>query len=162
MSDKVRGIFRLIAAEFVVLTGIENGSEATVNFHWSGSEEHLAYFQKRIFGSNAVSLNRIGRRPMTMLDSLLSKFDCSFGAIILRREVVTVLERPGDVRLPLWMNCDINLCAERNYAKSESMRGDLRKIRRNQLTWRVSSERDDGLSRFESLMLPRRNGNALI
>ena len=122
-----------------------------MSFLWSGSEEHLGYFQKRIFGSNSVSLERIGRRPMMMLDSLLSKFDCSFGAIILRREVVPVLERPGDVSLPLWVNCDINLCAERAYAKSESLRGGLRKIRKSQLTWRVSSERDD----FEFLNLCR-------
>ena len=154
MSDKVRGLFRLIAAKFVVLTGIQKGGDTPITFLWSGSEKHLAYFQKRIFGSNDVSLKRIGRRPMMMMDSLLSKFDCSFGAIILRREVVPVLEQPGDIRLPLWVNCDVNLCAERTYAKAESLRADLSRIRKNQLTWTVSSERNDFEFFFEKMYLP--------
>ena len=154
MSNKVRGVIRLIAAEFVVLTGIENGSKAPVSFLWSGSEKHLAYFQNRIFGSNAVTTNRIGRRPMTMLNGLLSKFDCSFGATILQRDVVPLFKRPGDFSLPLWVNCDVELSAERTYAKSESMRGDLRKIRNNQLTWTVSNKSDDFEYFFEKIYLP--------
>ena len=154
MSDKVRGIFRLIAADFVVLSGIENGGDTPLTFLWSGSEKHLTYFQKRIFGLNAVTLKRIGRRPITMLNSLLSKFDCSFGATILQRDVVPVFERPGDFSLPLWVDCDVDLSAERTYAKSESMRGDLRKIRNNQLTWKVSGKRDDFEFFFEKIYLP--------
>ena len=57
MSGNVRGALRLIAADFVVATGIENGSNSTVSFLWSGPEKQLAYFQKRIFGSNTVTLH---------------------------------------------------------------------------------------------------------
>ena len=154
MSDNVRGVLRLIAADFVVATGIENGSKSTVTFLWSGPEKQLAYFQKRIFGSNAVTLHRVGRRPMMMLDGLMSKFDCSFSIIISRRRFVSVIERPGDICLPLWVDCNIDLNEKRDYAKSDSVRGDLRKIRKNQLTWRVSVERDDFEFFFENIYLP--------
>lgn len=154
MSGNVRGVLRLIAADFVVATGLENGSKSTVTVLWSGPEKQLAYFQRRIFGSNTVTLHRVGRRPMVMLDSLLSKLNCSFSVIISRRGFVSVIERPGDICLPLWVDCTIDLNENNFFAKSESVRRALLKIRKNRLTWRVSIDRDDFEFFFENIYRP--------
>jgi len=150
----LRRIIRLSAAKFLVVTGNEKGSDSPVSVLWSGSEQQLAYFQDRIFGRNSVSLRRIGRRPMKLADSLMKQFDCSFCVIVVGRQIVSFVQRPGDFLSPLWVNCDVPLSDERAYAKSASIRKDLRQICDNKLMSRLSDKQEDFDFFFEKIYAP--------
>jgi hypothetical protein len=154
LSKNVRGALHLIASDFFVVTGKEINSGMSLSVLWSGPDAHLAYFQKRIFGSHPVSLRRVGRRPVLMLDRLMNVFNCSAAIIIQINRITQFIWRDDDVRAPLWVGCDVELSADRLYAKSESMRGDLRNIRRNELDWTISRAPDDLRSFFENIYLP--------
>jgi len=150
----LRRVIRFSAAKFVVVRGAEKGSELPVSVLWSGTEQQLAYFQDRIFGCNSVALNRIGRRPMILTDSLMTRFNCSFCVIVVERQFVSLVRRPGDFILPLWVDCEVPLNDEREYARSESIRGDLRHIRNNKFTWKLSDSQDDFDFFFEKIYVP--------
>jgi len=147
-------MIRLFAAEFFVVRGVEKGSNSTVSVLWSGTKQQLAYFQNRIFGCNSVAISRVGRRPMVLTDSLMTQFDCSFCVIILKQQYLWLLRRPDDFCLPLWVHCYVPLTNEREYAKSDSLRGDLRHIRNNKLTWTLSETQDDFNFFYEKIYVP--------
>jgi len=89
-----------------------------------------------------------------MLDRLLSKYDCSFATVVLRESLAGILVRESDFCLPLWIDCEISLCGERLYAKSVSMRDELRKIRKYELTWQLADTIDALEFFYERAYLP--------
>jgi len=152
--DEIRENLRLLAANFVVASGVERTSNKAVSCLWSGPQKQYAYFQERIFGSNPVSLRHAGRRPLHMLDHLLSKHDCSFATVVLRQPLARIVARDSDFCLPLWIDCEIALSSERLYAKSVSMRDELRKIRKYELTWQLAETTDALEFFYERAYLP--------
>ncbi|MGB5706868.1 MAG: hypothetical protein WBM41_08545 [Arenicellales bacterium] len=150
----LRRAIRLFAAKFFVVTGKEKGSDSLVSVLWSGTEQQLAYFQDRIFGCNSVTLTRVGRRPMVLTDRLMKRFDCSFCVIVVEQQFLSLVRRHGDFLLPLWVSCDVPLNDEREYAKSASIRDDIRHINDNKFTWKLSDKRDDFDYFFEKIYIP--------
>jgi len=150
----LRRIIRFFAAEYFVVRGAEKGSDSPVSVLWSGTQQQLAYFQDRIFGCNSVAISRVGRRPMVLTDSLMTQFDCSFCVIILKQQFVSLLRRPRDFCLPLWVHCIVPLNDEREYAKSDSLREDLRHIRNAKLSWKLSEKLDDFDFFYENIYVP--------
>jgi len=150
----LRRAIRLSAAKFFVVTGVEKSSDAPVSVLLSGTEQQLAFFQSRIFGSNAVARSRIGRRPMFFADRLMKRFDCSFCVVAVERQFESLVRRPGDFLLPLWVSCDVPLNDDREYAKSPSIRADIRNIRNNGFTWQLSDKQEDFDFFFEKIYVP--------
>ena len=150
----LRRVIHLSAAKFFVVTGVEKDSDSLVSVLWSGTEQQLAYFQDRIFGCNSVTLTRIGRRPMILMGRLMKRFDCSFCVIAVEQQFVSLVRRDGDFLLPLWVNCDVPLTDQREYAKSASVRNDIRHISDNKFTWKLSDKRDDFDFFFEKIYVP--------
>jgi hypothetical protein len=150
----LRRVIRFSAAKFFVLTGVEKGSNSLVSVLWSGTEQQLAYFQDRIFGCNSVTLTRIGRRPMILADRLMKRFDCSFCVVIVEQQFVSHVQRHGDFLLPLWVNCDVPLNDKKEYAKSASVRDDIRHISDNKFTWKLSDRQEDFDFFFEKIYVP--------
>ena len=150
----LRRVIRLSAARFVVVSGAEKSGGLPVSVLWSGREQELAYFQERIFGCNTVALRGIGRRPMILTNSLMKRFNCSFCVLAVEQQFVSLVRRPGDILLPLWVSCDVPLNNKREYAKSASIRADLRYIRNNRLTWRLSDKQEDFDFFFEKIYVP--------
>lgn len=150
----LRRAIRFSAAKFFVVAGVEKGSDSTVSVLWSGTEQQLAYFQDRIFGCNSVKLTRVGRRPMVLTDYLMARFDCSFCIVVVEPQFVSFVRRQGDLLMPLWVNCDVPLNDERGYAKSPSIRDDIRHISSNKYTWKLTDDRDDFDFFFEKIYVP--------
>jgi hypothetical protein len=155
----LRGAVRLSAAKFVVARGAEKSSDLPVSVLWSGTEQQLAYFKDRIFGCNAVTLSRIGRRPMILTDKLMARHNCSFCVVMIERQFVWLVRRPSDFILPLWVNCEVPLNDDRAYARSASLRGDIRHIHNNRLTWKLSHDQDDFDYFFEMIYVPTITGS---
>jgi len=150
----LRRAIRLSAAKYVVLRGAEKRCDLPVSVLWSGTEQQLAYFQDRIFGRNPVALSRIGRRPMVLTNSLMKRFNCSFCVLAVEQHFVSLVRKHGDIFLPLWVSCDVPLSDKKEYAKSASIRADLRQIRNNGLTWKLSDKQEDFDFFFEKIYVP--------
>jgi hypothetical protein len=125
-----------------------------VSVLWSGAEQQQAYFRDRFFGRNSVATTRIGRRPMILADRLMKQLNCSFSVIALEQRLALLVRKPGDIFLPLWVTCDVSLNDERDYARSPSIRDDIRHIRTNQLSWKLSDKQDDFDFFFEKIYMP--------
>jgi hypothetical protein len=91
---------------------------------------------------------------MILADRLMKRFDCSFCVIAVEQQFVPLVRRDGDFLLPLWVNCDVPLTDQREYAKSPSIRADIRNISDNKFTWKLSDKRDDFDFFFEKIYVP--------
>jgi hypothetical protein len=154
MSNHLRELLRPFVTKFIVAKGPAKGTESTVSLFWSGTAEHLAYFQTRVFSDGNAAIRRIGRRPISMLRNMLAKSDPSLGAVVLNRRLADRISRPEDLVIPLWVDCRVDLDEERKYAESKSLRVDLRNIRKNELVWRISSAQKDLDYFYEQIYLP--------
>lgn len=150
----LRRVIHLTAAKFFVVTGVEKDSDLPVSVLLSGTEQQLAYIQGRIFGCNSVALTRVGRRPMILMGRLMKRFDCSFCVIAVEQQFVSLVQQPGDFLLPLWVGCDVPLSDDREYARSPSIRADIRNIRNNRFTWELSDKQEDFDFFFEKIYVP--------
>lgn len=150
----LRRAIHLLAAKFYVVTGPEKGSDVPVSVLMSGTEQQRAFFQARIFGGAAVTITRAGRRPMFFANRLMRQHSCSFCVLAVERQFVSLVQRTGDLLLPLWVSCDIPLSDDRGYAKSQSIRADIRNIRNNGYTWKLTEKREDFDFFFENIYVP--------
>ena len=83
-----------------------------------------------------------------------SGLNCSFCVLAVEQQFVSLVRRPGDILLPLWVSCDVPLNNEREYAKSASIRNDLRYIRNNRFTWKLSDKQEEFDFFFENIYVP--------
>jgi hypothetical protein len=152
--DNVRDFFRLFRAEFYVASGVEKTGGENLTLLWSGSKKQFAYFDKRIFESGTAKTKRIGRRPIYMSDNLSKKYDCSLSIVLLPERYLPFIKQSSDICLPLWVDCQVELCQGRTYATSDSIRADLRKIAKYRLSWERAREEAEVRHFFERIYLP--------
>lgn len=144
----------VLAARYRVVTGTGICSEKPLSLLWSGPESQLAYICTRVFATSNLSTQRTGRHAVFALDGLLERHECDLGAIILNRRFAERIKRPNDMLIPLWVRCDVELGSEKAHTRSESMRGDLRNIRKNGFVWQVSAQANVFQRFYEKYYLP--------
>jgi hypothetical protein len=144
----------VLSANYRVVTGTGICSEKPFTLLWSGPKSQLAYFCTRVFATTNLSTRRVGRHAAFTLDGLLQRYECDMAAIILNRTLAEMIKRPSDLLVPLWVRCVVELGDEKAYTKSESMRGDLRNIRKNELTWKVSGQASAFQHFYDNYYLP--------
>lgn len=159
VKNSLRDFLRPFASNFLVSTGIAKGTEDEFSLVCSGASEHLAYLQSRFFSNDTVTVKRIGRRPIYMLQNMLTDFAPSLGAVILNRRLATEIRGPEDLIMPLWVDTRIDLAEEADYAKSKSVKADLRTIRKNELEWTISKSCSDLHIFYERFYIPTINAS---
>lgn len=147
IRENLRGFARQFGAEFHIASGQERTSGQQLCFLWSGSKRQFAYFGSRIFESGTARTRRIGRRPLAMAAALAASHGCSMSIVLIPRLYAPLLKGGSDICLPLWVDCEVELCEERTYATCASLRDDLRKIRKYDLTW-TSAESESEIHHF--------------
>jgi hypothetical protein len=140
IREILRGGAKIFAARHSVAKGVVNGGERPLSVLWSGADSHFAYFCTRVFASSDPSNRRVRRRSIFTLSNSLDRYDCDIAAVVLGRRFAEAIKQPGDLIIPVWVRCDIELGNKRAYTKSGSIRSDLRNIRKSGFEWRISAD----------------------
>jgi len=142
------------------IEGHEITTGEKLGFIWCGPEKQQAYMTKRMFGTGTVTKSYIGRRLIWDLPRLQETFDCSLAILAGPQHVLNWFSRSEDICIPWWIDAELNIdTIEEPGARPKSLRDDLRRVRKNELTYRITSSFDDYKFFYEKIYLPTITGS---
>lgn len=109
----------------------------------------------RLFGAARVQRRLIGRRPLFMLQQLKETLGCSIGIIAGPQRILNWMCRDDDICVPWWIDAELDIekaldCADR----PKSLKDDLRRIRKNNLGFKLSMSLEDFKFFYERIYMP--------
>lgn len=138
-----------------VVTGSERCTGVKMSVIWCGAVEQQAYMLNRIFGAGSMDRRYLGRRPLLMLKRLQRRNACPLGVIAGPSNLLTRVRQDDDIEVPWWIGSEIDI-DEAFDPKSwpKSLKSDLRRLHRNNLRFRCTTDAESYKDFYDNFYLP--------
>jgi len=154
LSKTLRVGARLLAAPYSVISGVEPGSNQTLDILWSGPEEHRAYLSQRIFRDKPSTARTIGRHSLLSVDALLDRHNCQMSLVVGPRSLMLRSMPDTDMQLPLWVTTEVPIDNDSLIRQSRDVRTSVKRFQKNGYDWNITSRPGDMRAFFDSIYLP--------
>jgi len=143
ISDIIRDGLRFCSAQVWRVEGREKESGALLSMLYSGPDTQYEYIRDRIFGDANVDKKFLRRLPVPMINKVLRSANCSLAVIAAPRWGLSIMEVPGDVCVPWWIDSEIDCQVVLGSGKTKGLQNDLRKIRKNNFHFTIANTAQD-------------------
>lgn len=153
-------VLRFLLPRMWYIEGKEITTGEKLGFIWCGPERQQAYMTTRIFGAGAVTTEYIGRRPIMYLERLQESFDCSLAILAGPQHVLDWFSQADDICVPWWVDAELDIdVLERTRGRPKSLRDDLRRVRKNALSYHIKRTFGDYKFFYNNIYLPTITGS---
>ena len=156
MVRRLRSIWGRYRLNAWVLEGAERTGGEPIRVLFVGQVENCNYLARVVFGEGPVG-RRLHRMWSGRVDSLLNESVSNYGMIFVQRKPGADAWLPGQpcFVLPGWLAGELNVAQGlASHRGNESVKTDLRNIRRNGFTYRITREPRDLEHFYSAMYLP--------
>ena len=125
-----------------ILWGRETSSKDTLKVLYAGGNQTKNYLINLLFDSSCVE-NYLGRKGIWKLLRIVKQVggDCSLVAMEVPQNLRTAFREKNQFYIPLWISGEIEILDKKPECfKKETLRSDLRKIEKNNLSFEVTND----------------------
>ena len=143
-----------------LITGDERCTGNKMSVIWCGAVEQQAYMLDRIFGDGPRARRYLGRRPLFMLRQLQLRHGCPLGVIAGPSDLLTRVRQDNDIEVPWWIGSEIDI--EKAFDPEswpESLKSDLRKLNKNNLRFRCTTDTHSYRDFYDNYYMPTVTGS---
>lgn len=148
-------VLRFLLPRMWYIEGTEKTTGERLAFIWCGSDKQQEYMVSRIFGSGNIDKKCIGRRPVMLLDRLQGSYNCCLAIVAGPKQILSVVRREEDICVPWWIDAELDIDdAQESAGRPKSLRDDLRRVRKNQLGFKIIKDAENYKFFYDRVYLP--------
>jgi hypothetical protein len=150
--QKIRRYKRYIYLPVWLITGTELHTGENFTICYAGNESYKNYFVRLVFGDQYDEVY-YGKNWLHNVFRIANKNiqDCSMMVLEVNERVEKFIRRKNDFYIPLWVRGEIDIPLT---VPKSSIKGDLRRIRRYNLTFEVTTEKSQFHRFYHDMYLP--------
>ena len=153
--DSLLWFARYLVPKMWYVRGHEKSTGDPLSFIWCGPDKQQDYIINRIFADDQIEIRCLGRRPLFRLDSVRRAHGCSFAVVAGPQSALSWMGRDDDIRIPWWIDAELEIeGANETTGKPKSLKDDLRKMRKNNLSFRFATTKAECQFFYEQMYLP--------
>lgn len=155
--SRLRQFVRLVRFPVWVISGTVSGSQDELTVFYGGPEAGRIYLIKQMLGDNP-NVIYLGKKWFWNVKKTSCKYSCAIEITPIMKTWSRLVAMLGGIYIPCWVEGEIDFVSQLpKYRKGKSVRGDMRRIRKNNLGYEVTRKAADLDLFYHEMYLPLMN-----